>query len=351
MTRQPKMAAKPRAKSIQPTMRDVAKAADVSTATVSHVLSGAQVVSPVLRDRVHAAIESLGYSPNWAAASLRVRRSSVIAVAVPDVTLTFFSKLVRQIEVLAAAKGYEILLADTQEEPERERERVRALLRRRPDGLIVAPCRDHTQTLEDIQRSAVPTIIVDRVERNTPFDCVSVGNLAAAREGCRHLVALGHRRVALLASEPRLRNIAQRIQGCREVLAEAGLSRSESVSVCGSTSEGSYQALRPILAGRHRPTAVFALTDKLALGALRAIWEAGLSVPSEISVLSFDDDEWMTGLRPFLSAVRQPIEEIALNAWSTLEYRLEGKPTQRLRRVLPCELIVRESTARPSGGK
>ena len=149
----------------------------------------------------------------------------------------------------------------------------------------------------------------------------------------------------MLASEPLLRNVAERIQGYRNALAEAGLSRFAKVVVSGMSSEQARKALRPILAGRDRPTAVFAATGFLALGALRAIWEAGLSVPETISLLAFDDCEWMTALRPFLSALHQPIDEIARDAWSALTDRLAGKRVEPLCRELPCTLLVRESTA------
>jgi LacI family transcriptional regulator len=140
-------------------MVDVARTAGVSTATVSHVLSGARVVRQIRRERVLKAIDFLDYSPNQVAASLRVRRSAVIGIIVPDIISSFFSKIVRQIEDLASGSKYQILLADTQEDPVRERERVRALIRRRPDGLIFVPCRDHTDTLEDLRKSEIPTVL------------------------------------------------------------------------------------------------------------------------------------------------------------------------------------------------
>jgi LacI family transcriptional regulator len=329
----------------RPTIRDVAEAAGVSTATVSNVLRGTRFVGPNRQKKVRDAIELLGYNPNWVAASLRARRSGVIGIVVPDITNSFFAAVVRRIEELAARSDYQILLADTQEDPDRERERVLALIRRQVDGLIVAPCRDQSEAFNDIRKSKIPTVIVDRVEKGTEFDSVSATNITAAHEGCRHLISLGHRRITMLASEPLLRNIAERIQGYRNALAEAGLSRFASVIVSGLSSEQARKAVHPILAARDRPTAVFAATGFLALGALRAIWEAGLSVPEMISLLAFDDCEWMTALRPFLSALHQPIDEIARDAWSALTDRLEGKRVEPLCRELPCTLVVRESTA------
>lgn len=331
----------------RPTIRDVAEAAGVSTATVSNVLRGTRFVGPDRQKKVRDAIELLGYNPNWLASSLRARRSSVIGIVVPDITNSFFAAVVRRIEELAANSDYRILLADTQEDPDRERERVLALIRRQVDGLIVTPCRDQSETLNDIRKSKIPTVIVDRVQKGTEFDSVCATNFAAANEGCRHLISLGHRKITMLASEPLLRNIAERIQGYRAALGEAGLSESATVVVSGIGSEQARHALLPILARRNRPTAVFAANGFLALGALRAIWEAGLSVPESISLLAFDDCEWMTALRPFVSTLHQPIDEIARDAWSALTDRLEGKRVEPLCRELPCTLMVRESTAPP----
>jgi LacI family transcriptional regulator len=329
----------------RPTIRDVAEAAGVSTATVSNVLRRTRFVGPARERKVRDAIELLGYNPNWVAASLRSRRSGVIGIVVPDITNSFFAAVVRRIEELAARSNYQILLADTQEDPAREKERVLALIRRQVDGLIVTPCRDQSETFEDIRKSKIPTVIVDRVETGTEFDCVSATNIEAAYQGCRHLISLGHRRVTMLVSEPLLRNIAERIQGYRRALAEARLSRFELIVVSGMGSEQARRSLRPILIGADRPTAIFAANNCLALGALRAIWETGLSVPETISLLAFDDCEWMTALRPFLSAIRQPIEEIALAAWSALSDRQAGRRVEPLWKELPCTLLVRESTA------
>jgi LacI family transcriptional regulator, galactose operon repressor len=334
-------------RSPRPTIRDVAEAAGVSTATVSNVLRGTRFVGPAREKKVRDAIELLGYNPNWVAASLRSRRSGVIGIVVPDITNSFFAAIVRHIEELAAQSDYQILLADTQENPDREKERVLALIRRQVDGLILTPCRDPSETLEEIRKSKIPTVIVDRVEDGSEFDSVSSTNVEAAYDGCRHLISLGHRRITMLVSEPLLRNIAERIQGYRKALAEAGLSKFATVVVSGLSSEQAQRALRPILTANNRPSAIFAVTNFLALGALRAIWEAGLSVPETISLLAFDDCEWMTALRPFISVIRQPIEEIARTAWSALTDRQAGRRVEPLCWELPCTLLVRESTAGP----
>src|SRR5215472_9183815 len=155
-----------------PTIHDVARAADVSTATVSNVLRGTRYVGPELQQRVQDAIAALQYSPNSVAASLRERRSRTIGVVVPDITIGLFPAIVRRLAKRAAFTDYQLILADSQEDPNWEQDRVRALIRRKIDGLIVTPCRDDSPMLEDIRQSGIPTVLLDRVAENTDFDHV-----------------------------------------------------------------------------------------------------------------------------------------------------------------------------------
>src|SRR5215468_12224204 len=229
-----------------PTIHDVARAARVSTATVSNVLRGTRYVGPQLQQRVQDAVATLQYSPNSVAASLRERRSRTIGVVVPDITMGLFPAIVRRLAKRAAFTDYQLILTDSQEDPAWERERVRTLIRRKIDGLIVIPCRDDSPMLEDVRQSAIPTVLLDRVAENTDFDHVLLDNVAAARDGTRHLISLGHRHILLLASDPSLRNIRERIDGYREALAEANLSENENVLVAGrNEAEDARQALLP----------------------------------------------------------------------------------------------------------
>ena len=331
---------------LHPTIKDVAQAAGVSTATVSNVLRGTRFVSTQRRENVVNAIQSLGYSPNLMAAGLRARRSRIIGIVVPDITTSFFGTLVRRIEELVSGNDYQILLVDTQENADRELQRVRALIRHQADGLILIPCSDCARTLHDIGKSNIPTVLIDRTVKESELDTISADNFAAAREGCRHLISLGHRKIILLASDPNIRNIAERIQGYRQAMAEAGLSEFIRVVIGGMTSEHAHKALRQALLSKGKPSAIFAATHVMALGSLWAIWEAGMVLPETISLIAFDDCEWMTALRPFVSTLRQPIDEMAREAWSVLTGRIEGRQFEKVRREFPCTLVVRESTAR-----
>jgi LacI family transcriptional regulator len=332
----------------RPTMRDVAKAAGVSTATVSNVLRGLRFVGPEKRQRVLDAIAMLDYSPNRVAASLRSRRSHMIGIVVPDITTSFFSAVVRRIEEFAAGSNYQILLAESQEDTGRERERIQALIARQADGLIIVPCIDKSPALDDVRRSGIPTVVFDRVAADIDFDSIAVDNIGAGREGTRHLLSLGHRNIVMLASDMALRNIAERVQGYRSALQEAGLGALERVVVSGDKADDGERALRTVLAQPHRPSAVFTSTHILAMGALRAVWAAGLRIPQSISLLTFDESVWMTALRPFLSVIHQPVEEIAQEAWSTMMERLAGRHSPPVHRDLRCSLIARESTGERS---
>jgi LacI family transcriptional regulator len=334
-----------RSKSRGPTIHDVARAAGVSTATVSNVLRGTRYVGPELQQRVQDATAALQYSPNSVAASLRERRSRTIGVVVPDITMGLFPAIVRRLAKRAAFTDYQLILADSQEDPGWERERVRALIRRKIDGLIAIPCRDDSPMLEDVRQSGIPTVLLDRVSKGTDFDHVLLDNVAAAREGTRHLISLGHRHILLLASDPALRNVRERIEGYREALAEADLSGCENVLVAGhNEAERARQVLMPVLVGPGRPSALFAVTQTMTIGALQTLWEAGLELPKDLSLLAFDDSEWFTALKPFVSTLRQPTDDFADQAWAMLMARLNNDCSPTLQSEVHCSLVIREST-------
>jgi LacI family transcriptional regulator len=333
----------------RPTMRDVAEAAGVSTATVSNVLNGLRFVGPEKQQRVCEAIARLSYNRNRAAASLRSRRSHMIGVVLPDVTTSFFSAVFRRIEELAAGSNYQILLADSQEDTEREHERVKALIARQADGLIVVPCIDKSPALDEIRQSGIPTVVFDRVAADIDFDSIAVDNVGAARTGAAHLLALGHTNIVFLASDPGLRNIEERTAGYCAAMQQAGFSDRVRVIVSGDKATDGERAMRTVLAGIDPPSAVFTSTHILAMGALRAIWAAGLLIPQSISLLTFDESVWMTALRPFLSVIAQPVEEIAQAIWLIMTKRLAGQASLPVHLDLQCSLIARESTRQYAG--
>ena len=327
------------------TIYDVAEAAGVSTATVSNVLRSTRHVRPDLQKRVQDAITALGYTPQRTTPGLHERRSRTVGVVVPDITTGLFCNIVRRIEQRAACTDYQIILADTQEDFSSESERVRALVKRKIDGLIFVPCRDDSPVLEELRERRIATVLLDRVGRDIDFDSVSSDNAGATREGTRHLIALGHRRIALVASDPNIGAIRARIQGYREALHEADLSQFENVLTIGQNAPEAVKAvLKPLLLKASRPSALFPVTQHMTFGTLKTIGEVGLDLPNDVSLLAFDDSEWFTALRPFLSSIRQPAEDFADQAWSILMARLNNDRSPILHSEVHCSLVIREST-------
>ena len=329
-----------------PTMRDVAARAGVAPATVSNVLSGRRQVRQELRDRVTAAIAATGYRPNQLASSLRRMRTETVGIVVPDLTNPFFAALVHRLEDLAAEDGYQILLVGSNEDEAREEARLQTLLSRQIDGLIMAPARDETAALSANRLRLPPTVLMDRGSGHADFDTVSADNTDAARQGCEHLIALGHHDIAFVVTSPALDNMRERIEGYRAALAAAGLSDRARVLTGGFTIEGSRAVMEQELLRAEPPSAIFAANYVATLGAVKAIRALDLDFPGEVSLLGYDDIDWMTVLRPYLSVVAQPVAAMADAVWALLRERLADPqgPCRHLR--LPCTLAIRESTQR-----
>jgi LacI family transcriptional regulator len=334
-----------------PTIRDVAARAGVSVATASNVVSGKRPVGAASRARVLEAVALLGYQVDRAASALRGASTRLVGMVVPDVTNIFFASLVHGVEALAERDGYDLLLVSTSEDEAIEKRRVAALLGRRIDGLIAIPASD--ASMASLGRGGArlpPTVLLDRGADCPGFDTVSADCETGAYEAVRHLIDLGHRDIAVLAHSQHLRNIAERIAGAERALGDAGLNGRARIVCGGHELESLRGAIEMELHRAERPTAIFALTNVSALAALKAARALGLDVPSDVSIVGFDDSEWMLALRPYLTTVAQPVEDFAAAAWALLARRMGGDPADPAERILlSCTLKVRESTgpARP----
>lgn len=340
------MSFEPKKRFSVPTMRDVAERAGVAPATVSNVISGRRQVRPELRERVLAAVAATGYRPNQLASSLRRMRTNTVGIVVPDLTNPFFATLVHRLEDLAAEDGYQILLVGSNEDEARENDRLQTLLSRQVDGLIIAPARDETVALTAHSGRLPPTVLMDRGFGHAGFDAVTADNTDAVRQGCRHLIGLGHRDIAFVVTSPALDNMQERIAGYRAELADAGLGDRSRILAGGFEIEGCRAVIEQELLRGEPPTAIFAANYVATLGAVKAIRALDLDFPGEVSLLGFDDTDWMTVLRPYLSVVVQPVAAMADAVWGLLRQRLDDRqvPCRHLR--LPCTLAVRESTQR-----
>jgi LacI family transcriptional regulator len=336
-----------------PTIRDVASRAGVSVATASNVVNGRRPVGQASRRKVEDAIAALGYRLDRAASALRGRSTHLVGFVVPDITNVFFASLVHGVEALAERDGYDFLLVSTSEDPAIERRRVEALIARRIDGLIVVPASDGSMT--SLKRALgvrlPPTVLLDRGGDAPGFDTVRADCEAGGYAALNHLIALGHRDIAILGHSGHLQNIAERVAGARRALGESDMTKGRDRVVYGGHDLDSLRgAIEMELRRRDRPTAIFALTNVCALASIKAARGLGLDIPGDVSIVGFDDFDWMLALRPYLTTVAQPIEDFAKTSWRLLMRRLNGEGASERERIeLPCTLKVRESTgpARP----
>lgn len=335
------------------TLHDVAKAARVSIATVSATINQSAYVSPELQERVRKAIADVGYHPDAIARSLKKRSTQTLGLIISDITNPFFTSLVRGIEDVANGRGYALILCNTDERVEKERDYLRLLRSRRVDGLIMAPA----GAVEDYHRFFVevntPLVFIDRKISAVPADSVVVDNVGGARQAVEHLLRLGHRRIATITGLPQISTTHERVQGYREGLERAGLSFDPGLLRCGNSRlEGGYQAALALLALSERPTAIFATNNLMAIGLMRAVAERGLRCPEDLSVACFDDFEWASVFHPRLTTVAQPTYDMGAKAADLLFARLEGTLTGDPKEVvLSPSLVIRDSCAAPPEGE
>lgn len=325
------------------TIRDVAERAKVAVSTVSRVLSDGYC-SEATRLRVLEAIKELNYRPNQVARSLVRKESRIIGLIIPDITNPFFPALTRGVEDKARAAGYAVLLANTDGNLALEETAFQVLLDQQIDGLIVTSVgRETANLIADAQRR-LPVVVMDRTVASQQTHSVMVENVTGARRAVEHLLALGHRRIAYLGGVPGVGTEVDRMNGYTTALESAGLPVEPELIRSGHFNyEGGYLATKELLSERF--TALFAANDVMALGAMRAINEAGLQIPDEISVVGFDDIPFAQMAFPPLTTVRQPAYEMGAVAAEMLVKIRQGQvPTCVQSRIFQPELVQREST-------
>ena len=332
-------------------IRDVAALAQVSPITVSRVLNNPERVSPATRARVKAAVEELGYIPNQIARSLRSNRTNTLALVLTDITNPFWTSVARSVEDAASSQGFNVILCNTDEREDKQAEYLSVLLRKRVDGFLFVPARSEPGAVKSIQRQQVPVVVMDRRVPGAEVDVVRSDSEAGAYALTRYLIGLGHRRIAMLSGPVGVSTAQERVDGYRRALAEAGILLDEDWVREGEfTVESGYDVAGQLLAGAELPSALLGANNFIALGAMRAIREAGLHIPDDISIACLDDiPAWLVG-EPFLTVAAQSPYDLGRQATEMLlrQIREPGQhPVQEI--LLPTELIVRRSTAALNG--
>jgi len=331
------------------TIRDVAKLAGVSVATVSHVINGTRQVSPETATRVRRAMEALDYQPNAIAQSLRTRNTLAVGVLVSDITNPFFATLVRGTEDAAISSGYSLVVCNSDEDFDKENLYVQLFLRRRRmDGIIVAPARDGTgPAIRNVAQRKTPYVFVDRKAPGINGNAVLTDNVDGAYQATRHLIERGHRRIGIVLGIPGSTTTEERFLGYRRALDEAGLSLSADLVVYGDYRiQGGERAAAKLLSLSQPPTAIFSINNLMTVGVLHTIFRRNLRIPNDVAVVGFDDLEWAELVQPPLTVVEQQPYEIGQKAFAILLELLKGERSpedvQEVR--IPAKLKIREST-------
>ena len=332
----------------RPTVKDVARRAGVSPKTVSNVLTGTATVAPATRERVQAAMNELDYVPNYSARSLRNGRSGVIALALPELATSFSASIIHHFVQEAHERGLAVQIEETAKEPEREYALLSRARAHVIDGLVLNPVTLADSAVEHSD-SLPPVVMIGEVQQQRT-DQVAIDSVAGARDATRHLLERGARRIGVVGAPSAQLDSATgrtRLAGFRRAMEEAGVPVDPLLlGECGEwSSQNGYRATAEMLR-RSQPDALFCFTDSLALGALSALWRAGLSVPGEVLVCGFDDVPDAAVATPALTTVRFDFRAYAASALDLLQRRLNDRAAPLTRTVIPHELVVRESTTR-----
>jgi len=308
----------------KPTILDVARRAGVSVGTASNVLNDRGNVSGARRAHVAAAIAKLGYVPNRVAQSLRRSESRVIGLCTPLTSSAYFAALLEMFEDLAAQQGYEIMQVLSRGDPALELRRVRALVERHVDGLILIPSFDPRETLQLLAEQGTPTVLVDRVTGDPRFDSVAIDDRKAMREATRHLIYLGHRRLLYFVRDPRLPTTQRRIEGYRQAARAARVHVAAALCQRADADAAFERQIETVMAAPRPPTALIASNTGIALSMLHSLQRIGVRWPDDVSLLSFDEPVWAPIMTPPLAVIRHPTRQMTLEAWRRLLARMRA---------------------------
>lgn len=323
-------------------VQDIAERAGVSTATVSRVLNQSELVRPKTRAKVEAVIAEFGYQPNALARNLRTAESRMLLTMVPDFGNPFYAEIVRGIDAYARSKGYHVLLCDTGADASAEGTYFDMVRHRLADGAI---CLDPDSIQHGISAEMKGLTWVACCEydpdANIPF--VGIYNEKAAFDAVTYLIGQGCKNIALINSDKRYRYARDRSKGYEAALTKAGLKKMQPKFTSGLEFEDGHRAATELLKGSRRPDAIFAVSDTLAIGAMRAVRDAGLSVPQDVRVMGFDNIPIGTMVEPQLSTVAQPMRELGETSARLLIERLRNPLANTGGILLQHELVLRQS--------
>lgn len=324
-------------------MSDVAKKANVSPATVSRVLRQPDLVNKKTREKVLKVISELNYKPHMIASQFRTQETKTILVIVPDITRPFFSEVLRGIEHMALKHGYQVILGDTENNIEREKEYVELMYKKQADGVLLLTARMDSKSLKELSDS-FPMVLACEYVDELDIPTVSIDNISGARKLTEHLINAGHKKIAYISGPMNVILSRDRLRGFQQAMAQYDFPVDPSYIQEGDYEiESGYNQMVKLLALEDPPTAVFVFNDEMALGTIKAVQDHGLKVPEDIAVVGFDNLKMATIFSPQMTTIDQPKYEIGQRATNMLLTLMKGGSLEKKKIVLKDELIIRES--------
>ncbi len=326
------------------TIKDVAREACVSITTVSHVINKTRYVSDKLKKRVYDAMEQLHYTPNAIAQGLRGGSTKIIGVILPDCTNSFFAEIARAIDHYSFTLGYSVILCNTDNDSERQREYVNMLISKQVDGVLFISANNADTDLKALNDRSIPAVIVDRTIQSVAVDSIIVDNRLGARRAVEHCIQKKRLRIACITGPLELSSAKNRFLGYQEILKEHALPFREDYVINGNFHySGGVEAFRTLWALDEKPNAVFACNDMMAIGFITTAINNGVRIPEDVSVIGFDNIEMAAITSPPLTTLSQPLTELASTAVEHLLARIE-EPEKEIEHIaLKPHLVVRDS--------
>lgn len=325
-------------------IKDVAKEAGVSIATVSRVLNDVDVVNEETKKKVQEAIKKLGYRPNIVARSLKTQKSRTIGIIIPDISNQFYPEIVRGAEDVANIYDYNIILCNTDLDPEKEKEYLRVLKEKMVDGAIYMSNSLEPETIELVKSLELPIVLVETTDKNNTFPSVTIDNEEAAFEGTEYLIKKGNKRIAYIGiHEDAVHAAAYRFSGYKQALSKNNIALNENILYfAGLKAADGYDAINEILK-KEKIDAVFCASDELAMGAINALREKGVNVPEEVDVIGFDDIYSASIFYPKLTTVAQPMYDMGSVGMRMLIKFIDKIELPQEKFVLPHQIVERDS--------
>ena len=330
-------------------IKDVAKKAGVSTATVSRVLGDFPGVREKTRKKVLKTVKKLNYEVNAVARSLRQKKTNSIGIIVGNVLSQFYSIIAKSVEDTANKFGYHTILCNGDENPQKELEYLKVLKSNRVDGIILTPTGKNSEYVQHLINSRTKVVLLDRLIEGVDCDAVLVDNTNGAYKAVKYLIDQGYRKIGIVNGYLDRTTGAERLKGYLQAIEEAGIAKDDSLIKIGNFKKESGKKLTgELLKQSNRPEAIFATNIDMSMGALIAIKEMGLTIPDDIGIVCFDDSDWASILEPSITVIRQPVYQLGSTAAELLireigdeEKNLDHKPTVV---TLNTELVIRNST-------